>query len=524
MFEETKGKLLESYSNVKIYDGFPFYFYEVSDPLLSEDEKKIKSLVSDLLLGKISIENAMPYDGAPYTKDFIYEFRDKVLEPVSFNQLRDGLLPKEEFASLKSTFVDIMAKHLRFVRNRSVIADLCLSECLGYGVLEPLVLDEALEEIMVNGYDKNIFVFHRKYGHCKTNIVFPNRRDLDFLLQKIARSVGKNFDADSPLLDARLPDGNRANATYYFVTPKGPSLTIRKFTSSPLSIVDLVINGTFSSEVAGFLWLAVEGWNSDPMNIIVTGGSGSGKTTTMNALANFIRYQERIISIEDTLEIQLGKRDNWVQMETRPAIKGQEGVTMDDLLKNALRMRPDRLILGEVRGPEAETLFIAMDTGHRGCLGTLHSNSAKELMLRLKSPPMNVPESLLPLLNLVLVQYKIYIKNVGVHRRVYSVSEVTSMDQKPLLANIFEWDKATDSIKRTSVPSSIIERIANRTLKSKKEVENEILIRKKIIEWMIRSGIRSQSDVQLVIQQYYYDSQALLERVFDDKSAYSGPV
>jgi len=242
-----------------------------------------------------------------------------------------------------------------------------------------------------------------------------------------------------------------------------------------MSVVDLIANNTISSQLAAFLWVMVEGMGVEPMNLIVTGGSGSGKTTTLNALSTFIKYPERIISIEDTLELKLGLRENWVQMESKPKMKGQEEVTMDDLLKNAMRMRPDRLIVGEVRGKEAETLFIAMDTGHRGCMGTLHSNSAKEMVLRLRSEPMSVPEALISLLNLVIVQYRIYVKGKGVERRILSVTEVSSMEKKALLSNIYEWDRSTDNIKRTDVPMRLIELIAEKTLKSKREVEREIV-------------------------------------------------
>ena len=336
------------------------------------------------------------------------------------------------------------------------------------------------------------------------------------MLQKIAHTIGKKLDSENPLLDARLPDGNRANATFSYVTPFGPSLTIRKFSVVPMSVIDLIANNTISSQLAAFLWVMVEGMGVEPMNLIVTGGSGSGKTTTLNALSTFIKYPERIISIEDTLELKLGLRENWVQMESKPKMKGQEEVTMDDLLKNAMRMRPDRLIVGEVRGKEAETLFIAMDTGHRGCMGTLHSNSAKEMILRLKSEPMAVPEALISLLNLVIVQYRIYVKGKGVERRILSVTEVSSMEKKALLSNIYEWDRSTDNIKRTDVPMRLIEIIGEKTLKSKREVEREISVRKKILEWMLKNDIRAQPEVEVLIQHYYYNPEALLEKVLAD--------
>lgn len=517
MFAQVKGKKLESYGMTCLYEGFPYYIYEVLEPDFSDDEKKLKRLMADIIGSRLSVEEAYNNAGTFYSKEFINSFRERIVKPIAYNEVRDTLIGKEEYDLLKKNLAELLGS-VQYVKNAGLLSEFCIGESVGYGRLAPLILDDRLEEIMINGYDRAVFVFHRRYGHCRTNIDFSDRKELDSLLQKIAKTAGKKIDSESPLLDARLPDGNRANATFSFVTPNGPSLTIRKFTSAPLTIVDLVSKRTMSSEVAAFLWVMVEGLGIEPANIIVTGGSSSGKTTTLNCLASFIRMQERVLSIEDTLEMQLGGRENLIQMEARPGIRGQAPVTMDDLLKNALRMRPDRIILGEVRGQEAETLFVAMDTGHKGCLGTLHSNSAKEMLLRLKSPPMSVQESLLPLLNLIVVQYRIYIKNVGVQRRILSISEVSSMDQKPLIGNLYEWDKETDVVKRTAVPSALVEKLAAKTLRTKKDIESELLVRKKIIDWMITSGINSQESVESIIQQYHYDSDSLLLKVLQYNS------
>jgi archaeal flagellar protein FlaI len=179
-------------------------------------------------------------------------------------------------------------------------------------------------------------------------------------------------------------------------------------------------------------------------------------------------------------------------------------------------MRPDRLIVGEVRGPEAQTLFVAMDTGHQGCLGTVHSNNAKEMIVRLKSEPMNVPEAMIPMLDLIILQYRMYVRGKGVLRRIAQVSEVSSLEGRPLLSNIFEWDRETDEVKRTKVPSHVIEKLAEKTLRTKKEVEREINVRKKILEWMHANKICSSTEVETIIQRYYYDPESLLEKVARD--------
>ncbi len=514
-----KGAVAASYPQVKIYEGFPFHFYEVSEPEFSGIETLIRESLVKVITGRWSLDELLSQHPEVFQKKFTEQFRETVMAPITYKELLERVPSDEDFELFRQALMRLFRIFFPQVKSPQPLADSIIGASVGYGKLAPLIADADLEEIMVNGYGQRVFVFHKRFGVCKTSLDFSNRKDLDSLLQKIARTAGRQLDADQPLLDARLPDGNRANATFSAVTPLGSTLTIRKFSAVPMSIIDLIVQNTLSSEVAAFLWVMVEGMGIEPMNLIITGGSGSGKTTTLNALAAFIRYQERIISIEDTLELQLGERENWVQMESRLRIKGQEEITMDDLLKNAMRMRPDRLIVGEVRGREAETLFIAMDTGHSGALGTLHSNSAKELMLRLKSEPMNVAEALLPLLDLIVVQYRIYVKGQGIQRRMICVSEVSSMERQALLSNVYEWDRKSDSIRRTDVPSSILEDLANKVLRSKKEVEQEMKIRKSILDWMVRNNMHSYSEVEKIIQQYYYSPEMLLQKVLSETTS-----
>ncbi|MFH1256161.1 MAG: ATPase, T2SS/T4P/T4SS family [Candidatus Diapherotrites archaeon] len=508
--KETRLGQIDSYNDIVIFEGFPYFFYEVQKPKFSKEELDLAEKLKRFIIGKkVEME---PSEKGQVPQGVVDYLNRKFLQSLALSEANSKLLIPEKFFAFSSELANAL-KPVGFVKDALKFAAYVLDASIGFGYLAPLMRDESLEEIMVNGEKRVVFVFHKKYGMCKTNLSLDERNYMPNLVQRIANTVGRRFDSNHPLLDARLPDGSRANATESLVTPNGVTLTIRKFTKIPLSIVDLIANNTLTSEVAAFLWVAIEGMNIQPMSLIVTGGSGTGKTTTLNVLASFIRFQDRIVTIEDTLELDLGGRENWIQMESKPALRESHEVSMDDLLRNALRMRPDRIIVGEVRGPEAQTLFVAMDTGHEGCMGTLHANSAKEMFLRLKADPMGVPEQMLPLLDLVLVQYKMYIKGKGILRRVTQISEVSAMENQALVANVFEWNREKDELERTNTPSHIIETLGEKVGRSKKDVMREINIRRTILEWLLKQGIRRNPDVETVIQRYYYEPQTVLEEV-----------
>ncbi|EEB73584.1 Type II/IV secretion system protein kinase [Thermococcus sp. AM4] len=337
-----RAKVLDAYGNVRILKvkGEPVPIYEIRLPKLSKDEENLLKQVRERAITEIQIDPTLIPNYEERRKIFLREVK-RMLKEAAPN-FSEGRI--------------------------EVLAELIVQSMLGYGLLDPLVRDDNLEEIMVIGTNKPVYVWHRRFYMCKTNIVFKEERDILNIIERIAREVGRRIDQQNPLLDARLPDGSRVNATIPPISLDGPTITIRKFKKDPLTIIDLIKYGTMNSDVAAFLWLLVDGLGVKPANILVAGGTGSGKTTTLNALAMFIPPSERVISIEDTAELQLPV-EHWVRLETRPPnIEGKGEVTMDDLVKNTLRMRPDRIIVGEVRGPEARTMFTAMNTGHNGAL------------------------------------------------------------------------------------------------------------------------------------------------------------
>lgn len=388
-----------------------------------------------------------------------------------------------------------------------------LRDIIGYGAIDPLIQDDDLEEIMIIGTGKPIFVYHREYGMMKTNLRFNDESELRDLIDSIARQINRRIDQESPILDGRLIDGSRINATIPPVSADGPSLTIRKFRRDPLTIIDLINSRTISLDLAGFLWLCIDGLGVKSANAIISGGTSSGKTTTLNALSAFINPNERIITIEDTLELQI-PHEHVIRMETRPAnVEGKGELTMNDLVKNSLRQRPDRIIVGEVRANEAITLFTALNTGHSG-FGTLHSNDARETITRLTNEPMSVPEIMIQAIDFIIMQNRIYTPSGVSFRRISEVAEVVGMEEGTVQLNkIFQWNPERDTIDNISITSNTLQQIANLSGKSIIELKNEIENRKLVLKHMINQNIRSVEGVNSVIELYYKNPQKVLNRI-----------
>ena len=388
-----------------------------------------------------------------------------------------------------------------------------LRDLVGYGEIDPLIQDDDLEEIMIIGIGKPVYVYHRKYGMMKTNIQFSDERELRNLIDSIARQINRRIDQESPILDGRLLDGSRINATIPPVSADGPSLTIRKFKKDPLTIIDLINSKTISVELAAFFWLCFDGLGVKSANAIISGGTSSGKTTTLNAISAFINPKERIITIEDTLELQI-PHEHVIRMETRPAnVENKGELTMNDLVKNSLRQRPDRIIVGEVRAEEAITLFTALNTGHSG-FGTLHSNDARETITRLTNEPMSVPEIMIQAIDFIIMQNRIYAPSGVSFRRISEVAEVVGIEEGVIQLNkIFQWNPELDIIENISVSSKTLSQIANLSGKSINELHQEIGNRELVLKHMVDHDIRSVEDVNAVLELYYKNPKKVLDRI-----------
>jgi flagellar protein FlaI len=386
-------------------------------------------------------------------------------------------------------------------------------DIMGYGEIDPLIKDDNLEEIMVIGVNKPVFVYHRKLGMIKSNLIFKNELEIVDLIDSIARQINRRIDQESPILDGRLIDGSRVNATISPISADGPSLTIRKFKKDPLTIVDLINLGTISSELAAFLWLCIDGIGVKSANAIISGGTSSGKTTMLNALSSFINPKERIISIEDTLELQI-PHDHIIRMETRPPnVENKGELTMDDLVKNSLRQRPDRIIVGEVRSREAITLFTALNTGH-SVFGTLHSNNARETITRLTNAPMSVPKIMISALDFIIMQNRIYKSKGESVRRINEVAEVVGMEEGIVqLNNIFKWNPETNRIENVSIASKTLDELSSRSGLSIDMLYNEIDNRQIFLDYLVKNKLRSILEVKEYIEKYYLDADSILNKI-----------
>lgn len=424
---------------------------------------------------------------------------DKLLNDIK-NFLFAKLANNSQNNAISNEYLDNLARKL-------------FQDLVGYGEIDPLIRDDNLEEIMVIGIDKPVFVYHREYGMMKTNILFKDAGEVMNLIDSIARQINRRIDQESPILDGRLPDGSRVNATIPPISADGPSMTIRKFKRDPLTIIDLINSKTISVELAAFFWLCFDGLGVKSANAIISGGTSSGKTTTLNALSSFINPKERIITIEDTLELQI-HHEHVIRMETRPPnVENRGELTMNDLVKNSLRQRPDRIIVGEVRGSEAITLFTALNTGHSG-FGTLHSNDARETITRLTNAPMSVPNIMISAIDFIIMQNRIYMSDGVSFRRISEVAEVSGIEEGVIQLNkIFEWDPQSDTIKNVGITSKTLTEIANVSGNSLNSLYDEIKNREIVLQHMVDQNIRSIRDVSTVLEMYYLDSQKVLNRI-----------
>lgn len=382
---------------------------------------------------------------------------------------------------------------------------------IGWSRIDPLMKDPLLEDISCDGNKVPLFLYHRRYRNIKTNISFESDV-LNSLAITLAQRSGKHISAGSPMVDATLPDGSRLQLTLGTeVTTRGTSFTIRKFREEPFSPVELMENGTFNADALVYFWLAIENNKS----LLFIGGTASGKTTSLNAVSLFIPPVSKVVSIEDTREITL-HHDNWIASVTREALtEGGNAINMFDLLKAAMRQRPEYILVGEVRGSEAQTLFQAMNTGHT-TFSTMHAGSVDAAIHRLESEPLNVPRNMVQALNIISVQGLIYRGNERV-RRVLEVVEIAGIDPSTgnlRVNNVFVYDPIRDVFNYTG-RSQIYADIAEKRGWTREQLESEIAIRKKLLDEMRKQDIADYISVSSIFHAYHIDPKKVLATIAD---------
>jgi flagellar protein FlaI len=372
--------------------------------------------------------------------------------------------------------------------------------------------DANIEDISCDGVTRPVYIWHRNYESIETNIQFGTDEELDNMVVKLVHMAGKHVSSAFPIVDASLPGKHRLAVCYRReVTPFGTAFTIRKFREDPYSIVDLINIGTFSEEMAAYFWQCLE----HRASIMVLGGTAAGKTTALNALACLIKPGSKIITIEETAELNL-PHDNWVSLIARQSY-GLGGdstgeVALFDLVKTSMRHRPDILIVGEVRGQEAYVLFQALATGHGG-MCTMHAENLDSAIKRLTQKPMDISPAYVPLMNIILSIQRVHlVKNNErkAYRRVMNVNEIADYED---YRNVFKWNPSKDEYLQTFDKSVMLSEISERSGTTKKDLVAEIDRRKTVLHWMREHNIRSYKDVAAIIAEYFARPKQIYDKI-----------
>ena len=455
-----------------------------------------------------------PPEIPPYTRLLLDSIRDEMGKLVRVNA--DEIVDSAKSAEVKARFYEVGKKRLQEIlpkledKEAEVLAGVLLHETYGLGELELLMGDDNLEEVAVNNSQVPIAIYHKKYGWMESNLSMRSEEEIANYAMQIGRKAGRQISLLNPILDAHLSSGDRVYASLSPISTKGNTITIRRFARSPWTITDLMEKrlSTISSEMAAMLWQAIH----YELNVIVAGGTASGKTSMLNTLCSFIPAYQRVVTIEDTRELSLPSFVwNWIPMLTRlPNPEGLGEVSMLDLMLASLRMRPDRIIVGEIRRRrEAEVLFEAMHTGHAVC-STMHADTAAQVLRRLMEPPIEIPMVELESLHLLVVQYRDRRSNI---RRTLEICEIVPGigGERLSINHIYQWKPRGDVFEKINEPMRIYESLNLHTGMTQKEIVDDLTERKCILEWLMKSNVNTIDKVGEVMQQYYNDSSEFIK-------------
>ncbi|MFA5142199.1 MAG: type II/IV secretion system ATPase subunit [Candidatus Woesearchaeota archaeon] len=452
------------------------------------------------------------------TSAFLDALRDEVARDIS---VKNEILTDPKVAARTKSEYHHKIRHM--IKDRlpgtpedhiNLFAGMTLHKMYGLGDMEIVLSDNFLEEVAVNSAKQPVSVYHKKHGWCKTMLFVENEEEIYNISSLIGRNVGKDITNLNPMMDAHLLSGDRVASTLFPISTGGNTITIRRFARVPWTVTHFISPEykTMSVDVAALLWMAMH----YELNVVVAGGTASGKTSVLNTLASFIPPTQRIISVEDTREINLPKplHWNWVPLASRtPNLEGQGSVSMLDLIQASLRMRPDRIVVGEIRKPDqAEALFEAMHTGH-SIYATMHADTAQQVQRRLTEPPMNVPVAEVSSLHLILVQYRD--RRTG-RRRTMELTELlpTSGETSKLELNpLYRWRPRVDKFEEVNKPTRLFDELNLHTGMTVKEIEEDLEGKKSVLNWMIKNKLFDIDQVGDVFRIYYKEPSLLLNAV-----------
>jgi archaeal flagellar protein FlaI len=463
------------------------YILTVIEPKLTEDEEDLLKLIKETL------EKTLDYEWEKLTVMDKKTYLEKSVE----SYLKSRGMRIEPISKDKLTY---------FITR----------DFVGYGVVDALMNDLHVEDVSCDGVGIPLFVFHNKYESIKTNIVFADENDLNSFVISLGQRCGKQLSVSNPILDGTTPEGHRVQATYAReVTTRGASFTIRRFKEKPFTPVELIKYGTASPEIVAYLWLSVEHGES----AIICGGTASGKTATLNAMSLFIPPGAKVVTMEDTREINL-PHENWIPGTTRSGVgeRGPDGkaageIDMYDLVRAALRQRPNYIIVGEVRGKETYTMFQAMATGHT-TFSTMHADSVKGMVNRLENPPINCPRILLTALRNVIIQTHARV-GMDMVRRIKQLIEIVGFEPETneLISNtVYEWDQASDSFVFKG-HSFLFDKIMEMKNLTHEELQQEFERRVDIVKYMVAKDIADHREIWGLIREYYKEPKQTAEMV-----------
>jgi len=498
---KPSGEVLSSYSvtadkvsaqiNIIKNEGELVPMYQAQLPEIGPGTSAILKGLADDLIKKV-----------PITVDDLSDQRKMAKLKDVFNKEATTLVQKEFEKDIKKN-----------PGLKDMLSGVLLHNCYGLGTVELLMHDDALEEITINSSHMPLGAYHIKHGWVRTNVFFPSEKDVFNLSSQIARKSGTNLTNLAPLMDAHLLTGDRANATLFPISSFGNTLTIRKFARVPWTLIRLLKPEvhTISLEMAALLWLCMQ----YELNVLVTGGTASGKTSMLNAVSALIPTNHRVISIEQTRELNLPGylHWNWIPLVTRNANpEGKGEVTMLDLVTNSLRMRPDRIIMGEVRRKEeAEVLFEAMHTGH-SVYSTVHADTSQHLVRRMTKPPFDLPLEDVQALDLVIVQFRDRKRGL---RRTLEVAEVVynPSEETMDLNYLYRWDARTDTFEQVNESKKLFDKLNLYTGMTNDEIRADLREKKEVLEWMVKNDAEDIETMGRVIGDYYRDSKSLMKKL-----------